>query len=76
MDTDFQDIQRSALKLSEKERADLAKELIQSLDQPAADDIEQAWIEEINKRKAEIESGKVSPVSGSEVHKAARDLIK
>jgi len=49
--------------------ASLAKKLID-------DDIEQAWIDEVKRRKAEIKSGKVTPISGHEVHKAARELLK
>jgi len=35
------------------------------------DDIEQAWIDEVKRRKAEIKSGKVTPIAGHEVHKDA-----
>jgi hypothetical protein len=39
------------------------------------DDIEQAWLAEIKRRKDEIKSGKVTPVPGEDVHKAARKLL-
>ncbi|MEX2464088.1 MAG: addiction module protein [Balneolaceae bacterium] len=76
MITDFKEIQHSALELDEKHRAELAKSLINSLEKHIDEDIEQAWIDEIQRRKAEIKSGKVSPISGQEVHKAARELLK
>tara|TARA_R100001143_G_C3361083_1_gene135880 strand:- start:4113 stop:4346 length:234 start_codon:yes stop_codon:yes gene_type:complete len=76
MITDFKEIQHSALELDENRRAELAKKLIDSLDQQYDDDIEQAWIDEIKRRKAEIKSGVVTPVSGLEVHEAARELLK
>ncbi len=76
MITDFKEIQHSALELDENHRAELAKKLIDSLDQHFDDDIEQAWIDEIKRRKAEIKSGEVTPISGHEVHKAARELLK
>lgn len=76
MITDFEEIQNSALELDENHRAELAKKLIDSLDQHFDEDIEQAWIDEIKKRKAEIKSGKITPISGQEVHKAARELLK
>ena len=76
MSTDFKEIQHSALELDEKNRAELAKNLINSLEKPMDEDIEQAWIDEIKRRKTEIKSGKVTPVSGQEVHKAARELLK
>ncbi|MEX0771656.1 MAG: addiction module protein [Balneolales bacterium] len=75
MITDFKKIEHSALELDEKHRAELAKRLISSLDQQIDDDIEQVWIDEINRRKAEIKSGKVTPISGEEVHKAARERL-
>ncbi|SMO80906.1 addiction module protein [Gracilimonas mengyeensis] len=76
MITDFKEIQDSALELDEKHRAELAKKLINSLEKSMDEDIEQAWIDEIKRRKAEIKSGKVASVSGQEVHKAARELLK
>ena len=76
MITDFEEIQNSALELDENHRAELAKKLIDSLDQHFDEDIEQAWIDEIKRRKAEIKSGKITPISGQEVHKAARELLK
>ena len=76
MITDFKEIQYSALELDEKHRAELAKNLINSLDEKIDENIEQAWIDEIKRRKAEIKSSKVIPISGLEVHKAARELLK
>lgn len=76
MITDYKEIQDSALELDENYRAELAKKLIDSLDQQIDDNIEQAWIDEVKRRKAEIQSGKVTPISGEEVHKAARELLK
>lgn len=76
MITDFKEIQHSALELDEKHRAELAKSLINSLEKHTDEDIEQAWIDEIKRRKAEIKSGKVTPVSGEDVHKVARELLK
>ena len=73
---DYKEIQNSALELGENHRAELAKKLIDSLDQQIDDDIEQAWIDEVKRRKAEIKSGRVTPISGKEVHKAARDFLK
>lgn len=76
MITDYKKIQHSALELDEKHRAELAKKLIDSLDQQIDEDVEEAWLDELKRRKAEIKSGKVTPISGQEVHKAARELLK
>jgi len=75
MNTDFKEIEHFALKLDEKHRAELAKRLINSLDEQVDENIEQTWIDEVNRRKEEIKSGKVTPISGEEVHKAARKLL-
>ncbi|MEX0780082.1 MAG: addiction module protein [Balneolales bacterium] len=76
MINDFKEIKDSALQLDEKHRAELAKRLISSLDEHVEEDIEQAWIDEVKRRKEEIQSGKVTPVSGDEVHQAARKILK
>ncbi|CAN5268060.1 hypothetical protein BH23BAC3_BH23BAC3_01450 [soil metagenome] len=73
--TDFKEIENSALELDEKHRAELAKRLIKSLDEQVDDDIEQAWIDEVHRRKEEMKSGKVTPIPGEEVHKEARKLL-
>ena len=76
MITNFKDIEHSALELDKKRRAELAKRLIKSLDEEIDSDIEQAGIDEVTRRKEEIKSGKVSPLSGEEVHKEARKILK
>ncbi len=53
----------------------MAKRLISSLDDQVDEEIEQAWVDDIKRRKDEIKSGNVMPVSGDEVHKAARKVI-
>ncbi len=75
MISNFKEIENSALKLDEKHRAELAKRLINSLDEQVDEEIEQAWIDEIKRRKEEIKSGAVKPISGEEVHKTARKLL-
>jgi len=46
-----------ALKLGSQERADLAAELIESLDPETDEDAEAAWAEEITRRAARARSG-------------------
>ncbi|MGH9365985.1 MAG: addiction module protein [Thermoanaerobaculia bacterium] len=47
------------MKLPDRDRARLAKELIASLDGPSEDGAEQAWAAEIDRRAAEVDSGAV-----------------
>lgn len=76
MITDLKKIEDSALEMSVKDRAALAKKLIESLDSLVEDDVDQAWDDEVKRRKAELKSGKVKAISGAEVHKAAREILK
>lgn len=76
MITDFKEIENSALKLDENHRAELAKRLIASLDQQMDQDIEQAWIDEVNRRKKELDTGEVDPISAEEVLSNARKLLQ
>lgn len=57
-------IEAEALGLSAADRARLVEKLISSLE--IDPDVEEAWAAEVERRPAEIESGKVSTVPGSE----------
>ena len=57
-------IEAEALRLSATERARLIERLIASLD--ADPSVEEAWAAEVERRNSEIESGKVSLISGPE----------
>jgi putative addiction module component (TIGR02574 family) len=59
MSTAAEEIKASALRLSDKERADLAYCLIESLNTKADEDAEEAWDAEFARREAEIRDGKV-----------------
>jgi Putative addiction module component len=54
---------RQAHELSEDERRELAIEL---LDSAVAHEIHAAWVEEVRKRVAEVDSGAVAPLSNEE----------
>jgi putative addiction module component (TIGR02574 family) len=73
--TDFREIENSALELNEKQRAALAKRLINSLDEHVDENIDQAWIDEVRRRKVEIKSGKVTTVPAEEIHREARKIL-
>lgn len=57
-------IEAEALRLSATERARLIERLIASLD--VDPEVEGAWAAEVERRNSEVESGKVSLVSGPE----------
>jgi len=63
MSTSKEDLYRLALELSDNERAALAGMLLDSLEPPDDGGVEAAWLVEIERRIAEVDSGRVQPVS-------------
>ncbi len=66
---------KRALTLPDKERAELASSLIDSLDPTVDADAEMAWQEEIARRLEEVESGRVKTTSWDEVRRKGRALL-
>jgi putative addiction module component (TIGR02574 family) len=60
MTTTLEKIKKQIIALPMEERAELAHELILSLDQTASTDVEKSWNTEIKKRLDEIKSGKAN----------------
>jgi putative addiction module component (TIGR02574 family) len=56
----FNEVVNSALVLTKEQRAELAHKLIVSLDKESEAEVQCAWYIEIEKRIAEIKSGKAS----------------
>ena len=63
----FSDLWRDASELSEKDRADLAGLLIESLEGPPDEDVEATWAAEIERRVAELDAGTVKGIPWEEV---------
>jgi putative addiction module component (TIGR02574 family) len=66
---------KQALTLSDKERAELASSLIDSLDPTVDPNTELAWQKEIARRLEEIENGKVKTIPWDEVRRKGRVLL-
>jgi putative addiction module component (TIGR02574 family) len=62
-----------ALQLKEKERAEIAAILMQSLDEDADPAAEEEWDAEIQKRLDEIDSGKVKMLSWREIDEVLKE---
>ena len=58
-----------ALKLSPNERAEVAEQLIASLEEAPDTDVEQAWQEEVQRRFQQIEQGEVKTIPWEEVQR-------
>ena len=67
MSPDATELLENAMQLSDRERADLAASLIESLDPSIDDDWQNAWDAEISRRVSELEDGTAKPIPWSEV---------
>ncbi len=76
MNTTLEQIAREALQLAPAQRADLVDFLVESLDSTYPDETQHLWIDEANRRLAEVRSGKVETIPGEEVLAEARRLAK
>ena len=61
-----------ALKLTAQERAEVAEQLIVSLDEAPEPDVEQAWQEEVQRRLQQIDRGEVKAIPWEEVQRRLR----
>ncbi|ROZ62425.1 addiction module protein [Ramlibacter sp. WS9] len=69
-------IRREALSLPVQERAELAEQLLSSLDALSEAEIEQLWLREAARRASEIDQGLAARVSSDEVRRQAQALLK
>jgi putative addiction module component (TIGR02574 family) len=73
---DIATLEREVLKLSAEERARLVRELLDSLDNLPPQDIDRLWLQEASRRATQIDTGEVELVSGDEVDRKARALLR
>jgi putative addiction module component (TIGR02574 family) len=69
-------IEREALHLPVSARAKLAHKLLLSLDTMSESEVEEAWLDEAERRANEIDQGIVQLISAEEVSRKARNLLK
>ena len=70
--TALEKVRSEALSLSEVERAELAYNLVSSLDGPPDSDAEKAWDLEITRRLSEIDAGTAKLVDREEFRRRMR----
>ena len=75
MSRTFTDVWKEASELSEKDRADLAGLLIESLEGPSDPGVEEAWALEIEKRVAELDAGTVKSIPWEQVRQRLLDRL-
>ena len=79
MSPSAQELLREAMALPVKERADLAAELLASLDDARADDpaeVEAAWAAEIERRARRVMTGETAGISWEDVRRGAEAELR
>jgi putative addiction module component (TIGR02574 family) len=75
MTQEAHELLQKALALPENERAELAGNLISSLETAVDADVDAAWQHEVSRRLQEVQSGSVKTVPWEDVRKKARTLL-
>jgi len=73
---DSKSVEKQALGLPAPDRARLAQKLLESLDTLSDAEREKLWLDEAARRAAQLDSGEVELISGEEVARKARALLK
>jgi putative addiction module component (TIGR02574 family) len=68
-------LRSEALRLPEPERAELAHDLVKSLDSPSDSDAAEAWEKELLRRLAEVDAGTAKLVDREELRRRMRSRI-
>ena len=72
----YSTLEQNVLDLPKTERAHLLHLLLDSLDTPSENEVQEAWLIEASRRAAEIDSGKVTLVSSEQLEKEVQALLK
>src|SRR5713101_6241774 len=75
MTQEARDLLQKALALPENERAELAGNLLSSLDTTVDQNVDAAWQQEVARRLDEVQSGKVETIPSEEVQQKGRRLL-
>ncbi len=70
------EIKNEALHLPEGDRANLAQELLISLDLPSQDEVADDWLLEAQQRAKDLDKGLVPPIPAEEVRRKAQVLLR
>lgn len=76
MATRFKELEKQARALSAREKAALARVLIEDLDPSTDPNAEQLWIEEAQRRYDAFVAGKLQALPGEEVMRRGRQRLK
>jgi putative addiction module component (TIGR02574 family) len=73
---DIETLEREVLRLPAEDRARLARELLDSLEELPPEELDRLWVEEASRRAAQIDAGEVTLVPAEEVDRKARALLR
>ena len=76
MSSQLEEIQRQIVMLPAKEKAALAHQLIEDLDESSDPEAERLWLEEATRRYEAYKRGSLSSRDGDEVMRSARERLK
>ena len=69
-------LEKEALSLVPQERAKLAQRLLRSLEDLSADELDEVWLVEADRRARELDRGEVQAIPADEVRRKARALLR
>jgi putative addiction module component (TIGR02574 family) len=70
------ELETQALRLPRRERARLAQRLLSSLDQEGDANVEKLWLQEAERRLAELKTGKAAGIPAQKVIRRARSMLR
>ncbi len=76
MTTNFKELEKEVRALDSREKAALARTLIEDLDENLDQGTEQLWIEEAQRRYQAYQTGELEAVRGEETMQRARHRLK
>jgi len=76
MNANFEELEKRVRALSLKEKAELARILIEDLDADVDPDAERLWLEEAQRRYDTYRAGQLAAEPGDEVMSRVRDRLK
>jgi hypothetical protein len=76
MASNFEELEKEVRSLGTREKAALARTLIEDLDASNDVDVEKIWIEEAEHRYRAYQSGELETIPGEEAMQRAREHVK
>ena len=76
MSSNLDQLTADAMKLPLRDRVQLARRLLSTLDDEVESGVEELWFAEADRRLEELRSGKVEGIDADEAFRSAREALK